>query len=72
MISVTFPVPQEKIVETTTKLREELARLDAERQVTIAMLRQVQQFCRHEGQKGYTDYGGGWDLTPCTKCGFTT
>jgi hypothetical protein len=72
MIQVTFPVAQRDIKATVGQVRGEIARLDAERQIAIAVLKAIWSLCEHEGQEHYTDRSGYPDSTPCTKCGFTT
>ena len=72
MISITFPIAQENIRAESDRVSAAIKALDAERQILVTMWRQIQSFCKHEGQRSYRDISGESDLTPCIKCGSTS
>ncbi len=71
MITVTFPVEQERVKEETSRIRTEIDARMAEMKVLRSMLSALQDNCKHSGQRSYEDYGGGYSKTACTFCGST-
>lgn len=70
-VSVTFPVPKEKIREEYQRLHAELKRLDYERDGVVDLIRMIQKGCDHKGQvTGCNERDGSWG-NPCPTCGYS-
>lgn len=72
MITVTFPIPPEKVREEADRLKAEIKRLETERKVVYEILQAVYASCPHKKLRtwvGSERDGGG---SSCSDCGRET
>lgn len=70
MVHVTFPLfSKDAIKEATALIRAHIQSHKSELAILQALMKQVQTYCKHEGQEtGSNERDGSW-ANPCPTCG---